>query len=177
MKTPFAFGLLVLCIAAAVSLALLASSPQASLEETISGPISATRTITQNARLTGDVTCTVQGAPCILFGAPGITLNLSGFTITGQGDPATGCQGAFTGNEGGIHAVNQADVAIEGPGLVQGFRGDGILLANSSRIRVINVTASTNCQSGIRLSNLSDSYIESNVAVRNGNTGAPCGGL
>src|SRR5213593_931083 len=76
-----------------VALARVISPPQAAPEETISGTISATRIITQNARLTGDVTCTVEAAPCIQFGAPNIKLNLSGFTITGLGDPSTGCQG------------------------------------------------------------------------------------
>ena len=160
-----------------VALARVTPSPQAAPEEAISGTITATRIITQNARLTGDVTCTVVGAACIQFGAPGITLNLSGFTITGSGDPSTGCQGTVTGTEGGIVANNQTDVTIKGPGLVQRFRGDGIFLFNSSRIRVVNVTASTNCLSGIRLNNSSDSHIESNVSVRNGNTEAPCGGL
>jgi Periplasmic copper-binding protein (NosD) len=162
----------------AVSLARVAPSPQSPPEETISGTISATRTITQNARLTGDVTCTVQAAPCIQLGAPGITLNLSGFTITGLGDPSGGCQGTNTANENGILTNNQTDVTIQGPGLVQRFRASGILLTNSSsRIRVVNVTVSTNCQSGLLVSNLSDSHIESNVFVRNGNVALPCGGL
>jgi Periplasmic copper-binding protein (NosD) len=161
----------------AVSHARVAPSPQAPPEETISGTIAATRTITQNARLTGDVTCTVVSAPCIQFGAPGITLNLSGFTMTGSGDPSTGCQGAANNAEGGILANNQTDVTIQGPGLVQRFRGDGIFLTNTSRIRVVNVTASTNCASGVRLMAVSDSVFESNVLVRNGNTEAPCGGL
>jgi nitrous oxidase accessory protein NosD len=110
-------------------------------------------------------------------GAPGITLNLSGFTITGSGDPSTGCQGAANNAEGGILVNNQTDVTIQGPGLVQRFRGDGVFLTNTSRIRVVNVTASTNCASGVRLNAVSDSHFESNVLVRNGNTAAPCGGL
>jgi Periplasmic copper-binding protein (NosD) len=177
---PVVFVVVVLVVIVgltAVSLARVAPSPQAPPEETISGTIAATRTITQNARLTGDVTCTAVSAPCIQFGAPGITLNLSGFTITGLGDPSTGCQGTATGPEDGILANSQTDVTIQGPGLVQRFRGDGIFLNNSNRIRVVNVTASTNCLSGIRLSAVSDSDIESNVAVRNGNTASPCGGL
>src|SRR5215831_4628403 len=93
MRSSIAFGIVALFVVAAVSLARVARSPQAAPEETISGPISATRTLTQNTRLTGDVTCTVTGAPCIQFGAPGITLSLGGFTITGLGDPSTGCQG------------------------------------------------------------------------------------
>ena len=60
------------------ALARVALPPQAVLEETISGTIAATRTITQNARLTGDVTCTVEAAPCIQFGAPGLTIHNNG---------------------------------------------------------------------------------------------------
>src|SRR5262245_46932649 len=100
-----------------VALARVVPSPQAAPEEAISGTITATRTITQNARLTGDVTCTVVAAPCIQFGAPGIALNLSGFTITGSADPATGCEGTNTANENGIFANNQTDATIQGPGL------------------------------------------------------------
>ena len=163
--------------------ARLASPPQAALEETISGTITATRMITQNARLTGNVTCTVNAAPCIQFGAPGITLNLNGFTITGLGDPSTGCQGsrvgndAVTFNEDGIAVIDQSDETIQGPRLVQRFRGDGILLRNSTRNLVASITASTNCQSGILVSLSSDNHIESNVSVRNGTTLIPCGGI
>src|SRR5215510_8921317 len=89
------------------ALARVASPPQAVLEETISGTITATRMITQNARLTGDVTCTVNAAPCIQFGAPGLTLNLNGFTITGQGDPSTGCQSSRVTSEDGVAVINQ----------------------------------------------------------------------
>ena len=156
---------------------------QAVFEETISGTITATRMITQNGRLTGNVTCTVDSAPCIQFGALGITLNLNGFTITGQGDPSTGCQGsrvgdaAVTFNEDGIAAIDQSDETIQGPGLVQRFRGDGILLRNNTRNLVAHVTASTNCQSGILVSLSSDNHIESNVLVRNGTSLLPCGGI
>src|SRR5262249_44941239 len=117
------------------------------------------------------------GAPCISFGAPGITLNLSGFTVTGLGDSSTGCQGNNIGTEQGIIANNQADETIQGPGLVQKFRADGILLANSTRIRIVNVTASMTFLSGMRIASLSASAIESHISVRNGNTLAPCGGL
>src|SRR5438477_2168409 len=56
----------------------------------ISGTISSTLTITEDTRLTGNVTCTVVGAPCIAFGAPGIALYLNGFTMTGLADANTG---------------------------------------------------------------------------------------
>ena len=165
------------------ALARVASPPQAIPEETISGTITATKTITQNARLTGNVTCTVDLAPCIQFGAPGITLNLNGFAITGRADASTSCQGARFGNatgtfnEEGIGVFDQADETIQGPGLVQRFRGDGIMLFNSTRSLVTHVTASTNCQSGILIFNSSDNHIESNVSVRNGASVFPCGGI
>src|SRR5262245_19845893 len=161
------------------------SPPQVASEETISGTISATRMITQNTRLVGDVNCTVQAAPCIQFGAPNIKLNLNGFTITGLGDPATGCQGnqappaSVPGfPEVGVIASGQSDLTIQGPGIVQRFRSTGILLANnSSRILVTQVTLSTNCNSGIQLANSSDNRLEANVSVRNGTTIIPCGGV
>jgi hypothetical protein len=149
--------------------------PQTTLEE-ISGTITATRTITQNARLTGDVTCTMETGACITFGAPGITLNLNGFTLTGLADPSTGCQGVQSGGPG-IQSLNQSDVTIQGPGLVQRFRASGIGVNNSSRVRIVDVTASTNCASGLLIVNTVDSHFEGNVAVRNGNVNAPCGGI
>src|SRR5919109_1004924 len=115
----------------AVGLAPAGSPLQAIFDETISGTISSTRVITHDARLTGDVTCTVNAAPCIQFGAPGLTLNLAGFTITGQSDASTGCGSQATLGENGILVTNQADETIQGPGLVQRFRANGILLLNS----------------------------------------------
>ena len=158
-------------------------APQAILEDTISGSISATKVIMQNTRLTGDVTCTVNAAPCIQFGAPSLTLKLNGFTITGQSDPSSGCQGTRVGNatltvnEDGIAAINQSDETIQGPGIVQRFRADGIILLNTARSLVTRVTASTNCQSGILVSGSSDNHIEGNVSVRNGTVEFPCGGV
>jgi hypothetical protein len=177
MKISIAFGLVALFIVAAVSLARVVPVPESGADETISGTISATRMITQNTRLTGDVTCTVAGAPCLQFGAPSITLDLSGFTITGSGVPATGCQGGNTANEDGIFTNGQSDVTIQGPGSVQRFRGNGILVSNTNRSRIVDVTSATNCLSGIFLLNSSDSYLEGNVSVRNGTSSANCGGL
>lgn len=146
-------------------------------DETISGIISTTRTISRNARLTGNVSCTVSGAPCIQFGAPGITLDLSDFTISGTTDLSTGCRGDFTAGENGILADSQADITILGPGTVQGFRGNGVFVLNTTRSRIMNVTATTNCLSGIQLQNSTDSHMEANIAVRNGTSALPCGGL
>src|SRR5260370_26918022 len=54
----------------------------------ISGTISTTLTIYEDSELTGDVTCTVVGAPCIAFGTSNITLRLNGFTMAGPARPA-----------------------------------------------------------------------------------------
>ena len=172
MNGSRALGVLLLAtvVVAVAVLARVGSAQQPANEETISGTISTTRVIVQNARLTGDVTCMVNAAPCIQFGASGLTLNLAGFTITGQADASTSCQGNFVGTA-------QVDETIQGPGLVQRFRGDGIQFLNSARNLVTHVTASTNCLSGILVFNSSDNHIESNVSVRNGDTGFPCGGI
>jgi len=71
-----------------VGAALLLSTSAATAED-ISGLITSTRTIREDSRLVGEVTCTVTGAPCIQFGSPHIELRLNGFTMTGQADPAT----------------------------------------------------------------------------------------
>jgi len=69
----------------------------------ISGTVSTTLTILENSRLVGDVTCTVNGAPCLDIGAPNVTLDLNGFTVTGLGDPQSGCAGMNpSGTEHGI---------------------------------------------------------------------------
>ena len=146
----------------------------------LSGTISATLTITRDARLVGDVTCTVVGAPCIQIGASGVTLRLEGFSITGQSDPVTGCAGASTAGEHGIVIAGQRAVDVRGPGIVQRFRGQGIVIsAGSTRVLVRQVTASTNCLSGIFLTGAttSDNDVEANISVRNGNTNAACGGI
>src|SRR5207342_3743060 len=106
-----------LCGASAlVTIALLCLTGTA-LAEDISGFITTTRTIRDNSRLVGDVTCTVTGAPCIQFAAGHIELRLNGFTITGPADPNTACGGTTsTATETGIHSGAQTDVEIRGPG-------------------------------------------------------------
>jgi hypothetical protein len=145
----------------------------------LSGTIATTLSLTSDAELVGDVTCTMTGAPCIRIEAPGVTLRLNGFTITGRGDPALGCSGGVTGNEHGIVVSGQRAVDIRGPGIVQRFRGQGILIGGfSTRVLVRQVTTSTNCLSGIIVTGgASDNDLEANIAVRNGNTSAPCGGI
>lgn len=144
----------------------------------IRGTISTTLTITQDSQLVGDVTCTVVAAPCIAFGASGISLRLNGFTITGLADRVTGCAGSNnTLLESGIDVNNQRGVVIQGPGLVQQFRSDGIRINASERVLVTLVTSSTNCASGVRLIAGSDHEIVNNTFIRNGNTTLPCGGI
>ncbi len=148
----------------------------------IGGTISTTLTITEDSQLVDDVTCTVTGAPCISIGAPHLTLELNGFTITGQADPQTACSGgpstfAPPATEDGIQVNAQTDIAIHGPGLIQGFKGSGIFLLNSSGASVTGVATSTNCFSGILVGGGSDHDLRGNTSVRNGNTNFPCGGI
>jgi hypothetical protein len=145
----------------------------------LSGTISSTLTITRDTRLVGDVTCTVAGAPCIQIGDSNVSLRLEGFSITGRADAATACGGGQTGGEHGISILGQRGVDIRGPGIVQRFRGQGILIGGgSTRVLVRQVTTSTNCLSGIIVTQgASDNDLEANISVRNGNNGAPCGGI
>jgi hypothetical protein len=146
----------------------------------IGGTISTTLTITENSQLVDDVTCTVTGAACIAFGAAGLTLDLNGFTMTGLADPATSCFGgavAATGGEFGIFVNGFNNATVQGPGLVQRFRAQGIQLNNSSGSTIRDVTSSTNCASGFQVNNGSNNLLENNVSVRNGHPVSPCGGI
>jgi hypothetical protein len=140
----------------------------------ISGTISSTLTITDDSELVGDVTCKVEGNACILMATPHIKLNLNGFTIKGT---IAGCTES-TSFDDGIDVINEDNVTILGPGLIQGFGGFGIFLDSDSKITVKGVTISDSCFSGIILVSTTDSDIEKNVSVRNslGSEGAPCGG-
>lgn len=137
--------------------------------EDISGTIARTLILTENSRLVGDVTCTVERAACLAFGEPGITLYLNGFTMTGLANATMGCSGANVGGEFGISTNNQSNVGIRGPGVVQRFRNSGIFFMGTVRGQIEGVTASTNCISGIQV-NLTSSRIrvDANVSVRNG---------
>ena len=103
--------------------------------EDISGTILRTLMLSENSRLVGNVTCNVPAGPCIAFGAPDISLLLNGFTVTGPADPATGCGGTSVGTETGINTNGQSNVEIRGPGVVQRFRGDGIVFIASTARR------------------------------------------
>lgn len=164
-------------LAGTVGGALLLASGAAYAED-ISGIIVRTLTLSENTRLVGDVTCQVTGAPCIAFGAPNIALTLNGFSITGSNDAITGCKGTNVGTEAGISTNGQSNVGIRGPGVVQRFQGDGILVIATVRGWVQGVTTTTNCMSGIRINPTSSGIsVDSNVAVRNGTPAAACGGI
>jgi len=145
----------------------------------IRGTISSTLVITEDSQLVGDVTCTVTGASCIMFGASGISLKLNGFTLTGRADPIRACGGAETADEDGLLVQGMVGIVVQGPGIVQRFRGMGINIRRGSRrVLVTQITASTNCMSGIFVSATTDSEIEGNISVRNASTTSfPCGGI
>ena len=143
----------------------------------ISGTISSTMAITEDSKLTGNVTCTVSGAPCLSINAPSVTLDLNGYTITGLGDPVAACNGGATNNEIGILINSQPGVTIRGPGIVQRFRNSGVLLLTSTGSTVTAVTTSTNCASGILIAGGAGNEIYSNISIRNGNGTSACGGI
>ena len=151
----------------------------------ISGTITSTLSITEDSWLTGNVTCQVQGAPCIRVDSPNITLWLSGYSITGLGNPPSGCAppGDPGNSENGIQigngAIGHRRVEVLGPGLVQNFRGQGMLLrGTTTRATVKDITFNSNCWSGILLNTgTSDNDLEGNACSRNGNHFNPCGGI
>ena len=151
--------------------------------EDIRGAIAATKIITEDSQLVGDVTCSVIDNPCIALVASGIKLSLNGFTITGPANP----DDSATCNPGGgpppadlINIANLTDVQILGPGVLQRSRRNGIFIggAANTRITVKQVTLHHNCGSGIMTANMRDSIIEGNTSIRNAmNSGAaPRGG-
>jgi hypothetical protein len=149
------------------------------LADQVSGTITRTYMIVEDTDLIGNVTCSVaNGTPCFSFAAANIEFRLNGFSITGPGDAVTGCGGALVANEPGITTNGMARVAVRGPGLVQRFRSDGVTVIGSTDARVEYVTVSTNCMSGIRVVGTSfGTLVQGNIAIRNGSTAAPCGGI
>lgn len=146
----------------------------------VSGTLTRTFVIVEDTDLVGDVVCDVGSSPCFSFGASNVELRLNGFTITGRGDAITGCGGASFGAETGVTTSSMSRVVVRGPGLVQRFRGDGVLVAGSADARIENLTLSTNCLSGIRVLGTSfGTLVQNNVSVRNGSSapGASCGGI
>lgn len=150
-----------------------------SARDSVSGLITRTYVIVEDTDLSGDVTCDVVGAPCLSFGAPGVELRLNGFTITGKADPVTACAGApLTPAEGGVFTNNQRAVVVRGPGVIQRFRQHGVWVGGSDDARVENITASTNCGSGVFIAaNSFGTLVEGITSVRNGSAAAPCGGV
>jgi hypothetical protein len=167
----FLWSRIALC--ALAGCALLFSAERTFATE-IKGTVTATWTIYDDSKLVGDVTCMVEGGPCIVIGASNIKLNLNGFKIIGT---IAGCTPDTSGNDG-IDVISVNDVAILGPGAIQGFGGFGIFLASDNNVKVAGVTASDNCFSGIILAGVTNSSIERNLSVRNsiGSEGNPCGG-
>jgi parallel beta-helix repeat protein len=172
---------------AASALVLFAGVGIATAED-IEGTIAVTKTLYGDSRLVGDVTCTTTDTPCIDFGASHIKLRLNGFTITGPGDPdnpspgfcrATGGPPATEAGDG-IRISNQTHGQILGPGMVQKFRRHGILIIGTigidTKAKVKHVTSHHNCFSGLLTFGVSDSVIEENVSVRNGNNSGPAHG-
>src|SRR5215471_10355354 len=154
MTLPRGCGWFATCL---VALSMSADSAHAA---DIGGTISATVTITEDSQLVDDVTCTVTGAACIAFGASAVTLDLNGFTMTGLADPATACSGVTPpGGEVGIFVSGFNNVTIRGPGLVQRFRAQGILMNNSNGSTITGVTSSTNCASGFQVNNGSNNLL------------------
>jgi hypothetical protein len=140
----------------------------------IKGTVTATWTIYDDSKLVGDVMCMVENGPCIVIGASNIKLHLNGFKITGT---IAGCT-PDTLLDDGIDVISVNDVAILGPGAIQGFGGFGIFLLTDNDVKVQGITASDNCFSGIFLGGVSNSVIERNISVRNsmGSEDGPCGG-
>jgi hypothetical protein len=130
----------------------------------ISGAISSTMTITQDSKLTGNVSCTVSGNPYIQFGAPGIKLRRNGYTMTGTGLAFT-CPTEVEG-ENGINTNGENDVSIEGPGIVQRFLARGIWVTGNDSI-VKHVTVLSTCKEGIEVDGYQD-RIEDNSLARAG---------
>ena len=162
------------CFAVSLLGLIICAGPLQAAEKKISGTISTTLTLTQDSKLVGNVTCTVVGAPCIAFGAPNIELHLNGFTMTGT---SPGCTPA-TSFDDGIDVIQQNNVTILGPGLIQKFGGFGVLLASESGATIHGITVTDSCFSGIILVGATESEIEGNTSVRNamGSEGGPCGG-
>jgi hypothetical protein len=144
----------------------------------VRGQITRTYMIVEDTFLTGDVTCDTGNTACFAFGAPDVELRLNGFSITGKADPVTGCGGATFANEFGVSTNARNNVSIRGPGLIQRFRNNGVLVTGSTNARIENVTTSTNCASGIMIAaSAFGTLLEGNTAVRNGAAGAACGGI
>jgi hypothetical protein len=163
------------------TLAALCFSSPAWAADRVSGVLTTTYVIVEDTDLTGDVSCQQpNNTACFSFGASGVELRLNGYTITGKGDPVTGCGGTTSANEFGVLTNGMSRVSVRGPGLIQRLRADGIFVTGSTDARILNLTLSTNCMSGVRIAGTSfGTLVENNTSVRNGssNPGLSCGGI
>lgn len=169
---------------------LLAVHAAPATAEDISGTIATTKTIVEDSRLVGDVTCTTTTTPCLQFGAPNITLHLNGFMVTGPANPddTTTCNPTsgppFSDgiSNGTSAATSQAGVRVIGPGMVQKFRRHGLFIVGApgvaTNVTVRNLTSHANCFSGLLTNGMTNSVLDGIVSIRNAanSGGAPCGG-
>ncbi len=136
--------------------------------EDLSGLISSTKTITEDSKLTGDVTCGAI-APCIKFGAPNLQLKLNGHTITGVNGALDHCTGA-TG--GAAISTNGMDGAvIQGPGIITQFQGVAAIGVTGNNSTVSQVVVVGACGNGISVRG-SGNVISSNSISRFSLSGA-----
>lgn len=89
--------------------------------------------VTQNLRLTQDLSCSGDG---LIVGADGITINLGGHTLEGVG------AGHGVDNSGGYHGVTVRNGAIRGFDV-------GVALAGAERDRLVDLTLNRGRPSGI----------------------------
>jgi len=157
----------------------------------LNGPYSTPQVITEDSRLTGDVTCTAAliESPCIVFGASHIKLSLNGFTITGPVDPKSNIGACSKPSDAafgvGLEVKDQDAIVIEGPGVVQHFERWGIFIHSTNAQEYVThetvkrVTVTYNCWSGLQTIFVTDSRFEKNVWANNaiGSNGAACGGI
>ena len=164
-----------------LSLAAIVVGSTVRAADQVSGLITRTYMVVEDTDLTGDVVCDVaNNTPCFSFGAPDVELRLNGFTITGRADPATACAGVLINGENGVTTNGLRNVSVRGPGLIQRFRTHGVAVLASTDARVQDITASTNCGSGVFVAATSfGTLVEGIISVRNGSSaaGATCGGI
>jgi parallel beta-helix repeat protein len=136
--------------------------------EDLSGVISSTKTITEDSKLTGDVTCGAI-SPCILFGAPNLQLKLNGHTITGVNGSLNRCTGAAGGPAIGTNGMDGA--IIQGPGIITQFQGVTGIGVSGNNSTVSQVVVIGTCGNGISVRG-SNNVISSNSISRFSLSGA-----
>ncbi|MGA2717315.1 MAG: right-handed parallel beta-helix repeat-containing protein [Bryobacteraceae bacterium] len=114
-------------------------------------------------QLTGNLTQSTANTDCIQITASNVSLKLNGHQITSTAGGGSG----IDVNPSGPPQVSH--VAIQGPGLIQGFQ-NGIFFLDANYSQVDLVTAANNTY-GIYGFNTTSLTIGSNVLVRNGQWG------